>query len=217
MAKEVQRETLEPQAYAPNKPQIVNVFEKFKNFSTENASADHLFHKTYAEEYPAFRFIGKCYGDEDRDNGSFGSKWDIFFEEAHADIISKNITSEIPWEDSDSYIGLMRCCGDDPFIYAVGMFVPADTPVPDGFIYFDFPASMLGICQLHGYDAELYGHEPDVARQLEKEGYTIVTDEKDAYWFFERYVLSRYVEPDEDGHQTLDIGFFVKLSDNESI
>ena len=216
MAETARQNNIDPKSYGPKKPEIVTVYEIFKDFSPKNNSADHLFHKTYAEKYPTFRFIGKCYSDKDRINGSFGHCWDIFFNENQPEIISRNIVSPITWDDSDSYVGLMRCCGDDPFVYAVGMFVPADTPVPEGFISYDFPESTLGICQLHGFDAELYAHEPEVAIRLENEGYTITTDEHGAYWFFERYVLSRYAEPDEDGHQTLDIGFFVKNGKTEN-
>jgi hypothetical protein len=31
--------------------------------------------KVYKEHLPAVRFIGKCYTDKDRVNGSFGAKW----------------------------------------------------------------------------------------------------------------------------------------------
>lgn len=31
--------------------------------------------KTYKTHYPTLRFIGKCYTDDDRVNGSFGAQW----------------------------------------------------------------------------------------------------------------------------------------------
>ncbi|MBQ7337904.1 MAG: hypothetical protein IJW40_11920 [Clostridia bacterium] len=217
MNNEVKKPTEQPQGYGPSKPEIIDMAKKSKIFDLlpkSNSAIHSLLSKLYTEEYPKFRFIGKAYGDEDRVNGSFGDKWSVFFDEDHASTISKNIVSEITWEDSDSYIGLMRCRDSDPFIYAVGMFVPADTIVPEGFIYYDFPVSTLGICHLHGFDAELYGHEADVAQQLELAGYRIQDDNEGAFWFFERYVLSRYATPDEEGHQTLDIGFFVEPKDS---
>ena len=36
--------------------------------------------KIYTQEVPAFRFIGKKYGDEDRVNGGFGAQWGQAFE-----------------------------------------------------------------------------------------------------------------------------------------
>ncbi len=166
--------------------------------------------KTYLQKLPAFRFVGKCYGDEDRVNGGFGEKWEECSAAGLFDTIEKVIIGEMIGEDCDACIGLMRLKEGEPFLYAIGMFVPADTQVPVGLTAINFPASTLGICWLHGFESELYFQEENAAARLCAEGHQLVSDENGAYWTFERYVCPRFTVPDAEGKQILDIGFFVE-------
>lgn len=166
--------------------------------------------KSYVQKMPAFRFIGKCYGDEDRVDGGFGAQWGECFGTDFFGSIERAVTGESIGEDSDAFIGLMRCKEGEPFVYAIGMFVPADTQAPEGMTAIDFPASTFGICWLHGFESELYCHEPDAAARLGEEGHMIVNDEKGACWFFERYACPRFTTPDAEGKVILDIGFFIE-------
>jgi len=43
---------------------------------------------------------------------------------------------------------LMRCKDGEPFEYWIGMFMPANTVVPEGFAYVDFPQSLNEILQI---------------------------------------------------------------------
>lgn len=165
--------------------------------------------KIYTQEVPAFRFIGKKYGDEDRVNGGFGAQWGQAFETGLFATLEQ-LADEKLFEDAGAYIGLMRCKDNEPFVYAIGMFCPANTPVPEGMDSYDFPASRLGIGWIYGSEGEIYGRESEVAMKLGEAGHSIKNDEQDACWFFERYACPRYTTPDEQGKVTLDIGFFVK-------
>ena len=42
------------------------------------------------------------------------------------------------WENGGGYVGLERRAAGQPFAYYIGMFVPENTPVPDGFEAIDF-------------------------------------------------------------------------------
>ena len=165
--------------------------------------------KTYTQETPAMRFIGKKYRDEDRVNGSFGVQWD----EWHKNDWFKKLDAvcKAPdLEDGDAAIGLMRYKNGEAFEYWVGKFFAENTVVPEGFEHTDFPASTLGIGWLRGKEGALFMKENWVADALAKDGKRIATDEQNATWFFERYVGGRFAKPDDAGKQTLDIGFFVK-------
>ncbi len=170
--------------------------------------------RIYTQRFPERIFIGKKFGDEDRVNGNFGSEWGNFFERGDFDTLEGAAKSSLNegFEDGGAYIGLMRYREGEPFEYWIGMFMPPDTPVPDGFDSHVFPEGEIGVGWLYGSEAggELYGHESDVAMKLSEEGIPIKNDEHGACWFFERYACPRYTTPDEAGNVTLDIGFFVE-------
>ena len=165
----------------------------------------------YTQKIPTTRFIGKKYGDEDRENGSFGKKWADAFEHGLFDLIEKNAGTETFFTDSNSYIGLMRAKDGEPFEYWVGMFTPESTEVPNGLQYVDFAANEIGIGWIYGSDktGEIYCHECDVAAELNKAGHPIKYDNTGACWFFERYQCPRFTTPDIDGNVNLYIGFFI--------
>lgn len=167
--------------------------------------------KTYKQKAPALRFIGKKYGDEDRVDGGFGKQWGEAFAPGGLIATVEALSDGTLFEDAGAYIGLMRCKDGEPFLYAIGMFCPAGTEVPEGYWFNDFPQSVWGIGWIYGNEAsgELYCHEPEVAILLEEEGHPIVNDAEGACWFFERYACPRYTTPDVRGNVILDIGFFV--------
>ena len=168
--------------------------------------------KSYKQCVPALKFIGKKYGDEDRVDGSFGAKWGEWFQNGWFDVVEKQIRNSIneTYEDGGAYIGLMRCKENEPFEYWIGMYVPENTPVPEGFDYIDFPAANLGVCWVYGKENDVYFHEEKCAIKLGEEGYEIVSDEQGAWWFFERYGCPRFTTPDEKGNIILDICHYVK-------
>jgi hypothetical protein len=168
--------------------------------------------RTYKQTIPAMRFIGIKYGDEDRIDGGFGSKWAEWFETERFNKLESLLTDDFRsiYEDYNSYIGLMRYKEGEKFEYWIGMFLPEGTIAPEGYEYVDFSASSLGVCWLYGSETELYCKEDECAKKLSEEGYEIVNDKVGALWFFERYVCDRFTNPDERGNVILDICFFVK-------
>lgn len=163
--------------------------------------------KVYKETLPALRFIGKKYTDADRGpDGGYGNRWDEWFS---ADRFSTLERLGPAPEHDDAYIGLMRFTTE--FEYWIGMFFPAETPVPDGFEWVDVSALTLGTCWIYGRDetGELYGeaaHNLCVAA-LEREGWQIA----EGAWFMERYNHPRFTTADEQGNVILD--YCIQLAD----
>lgn len=168
--------------------------------------------KCFRESFPATRFIGKRYGDEDRVNGGFGSQWGEWFNNGWFDVIEKVGHME---EDSGSYIGLMSCKEGEPFQYWVGMFTPSDTEVPDGFDYIDFAASDLGTCWIYGNEENdnIYGMHDACCQKMNENSFQIKDDFGNGvgeFWFYERYNCPRFTTPDENGKIILDYCFYIK-------
>lgn len=168
--------------------------------------------KVYRQSVPAMRFIGKKYGERDRVNGGFGHLWGEWFSHGWFDVIERQISSKLNeiYEDADAYLGLMRWKDGEPFEYWIGMFAPEGSVAPDGFEYIDFPQSELGVCWVYGKEGDLYCKEDLCATKLGEEGYKITSDEKGAYWFFERYNCPRFTTPDTNGNVILDICHYIE-------
>ena len=168
--------------------------------------------KTYTQDVPALRFIGKKYGDKDRVNGGFGKFWDEWFKngwfEKIENLANKNLKSI--YEDGDAYIGLMRVKCDEPFEYWIGIFMPAGTAAPEGFEHVDFGKAKLGVCWVYGSQNEIYMQEEKCRKRLEEEGLKAVKDPNGAFWFMERYGCPRFTTPDEKGKIILDICWHVE-------
>jgi hypothetical protein len=167
--------------------------------------------KVYKQSVLAMRFIGKKYSDSDIIDGRFGTKWnewfanDWFFFEKEINETFKTI-----YEDWNAYIGLIRWKEGEPFEYWIGMFMPENTSVPDGYNYIDFPKSFMGVCWVYGKEADLYYPRDDrYIKKITEAGYKIVTDNKGACWFLERYGCPRFTTPDNQGNIILDICHYI--------
>ena len=167
---------------------------------------------TYRQSAGASRFIGKKYGDEDRVNGGFSEQWCQWFADGLFEIVEKQKEGNVGevCEDDGAYIGLMRWKCGEPFEYWIGIFMPENTTIPDGFDFIDFPKKELGVCWVYGKDNEVYMQEENCAAKLKEEGFELAVDEKGARWFFERYGCPRFTTPDEKGNVILDICHHIK-------
>ena len=89
--------------------------------------------RVYRERLPSLRFIGKRYTNAERANG-FGHKWGEWFQNGWFGELEA--LGEAPGIEN-GYLGFMRCGEDfeNTFEYWIGMFFPADTPVPEGYGY----------------------------------------------------------------------------------
>lgn len=167
--------------------------------------------KSFIEVQPATRFIGKRYFDRDRNEyGSFSTKWGEWFDQDWFAPLLALLPTPFAFEHQRSNIGLMRTKEGEPFEYWIGIFCPANSVVPAGFEFIDFPKSTLGVTWIKGKEPEIYGIEHLCADQLKSQGIEITQDKKGATWFYERYVCPRFTQPDEQGNRILDLVFFTK-------
>lgn len=162
--------------------------------------------KTFREDVPAMRFIGKKYPD-------FGGWWGEWFGNGWFDLVEAAMggTDAILkiWENGGGYVGLERRCKGQPFEYWLGMFTPAETPVPKGFECVDFPAMGLGTCYIYGKESEIHntaGCRPAVVEC----GMVLWHDASGGEWSFENCVCPRYTTPDEEGNIIMDYCYFVE-------
>jgi hypothetical protein len=166
--------------------------------------------KVYKQDVPALRFIGKKYGDEDRVDGLFGKQWEDWRENGWFDLIKKQTAIDLKtmYEDSGFPCGLMWD-KNDVFEYWIGIFMPEDTSVPEGYDFYDFPKAAFGVCWLYGEESEVFCLEGMCGTKLEEQGYKYIDDKENTIWCFERYT-PRIDTPDEKGKVILDICFYVK-------
>lgn len=160
--------------------------------------------EVFIEGLPDLRFIGKQYRE-------FGH-WDEWFAAGWFDEIERAMGGieriKAIWRNGGGYVGLERHKYGEPFVYWIGMFVPADTPVPDGFDFIDFPAGGLGTCWLYGKENEVH-NTADCLPALIKAGMEPRADQAGAMWSFENCLCPRYTTPDADGNIILDYCYFV--------
>ena len=162
--------------------------------------------KTFKEEIPAMRFIGKKYPN-------FGPWWGEWFANGWFDLIEETMGGSEAilkiWENGAGYIGLERRCEGQPFEYHIGMLTPPGTPVPEGFEYIDFPAIGLGTCWIYGKENEV--HDTRKCRSMVTDlGLSIWKDSNGGEWSFENCLCPRYTTPDDKGNVILDYCYFVK-------
>ena len=162
--------------------------------------------KTFREDIPAMRFIGKKYPN-------FGPWWGDWFGNGWFDVLENAMggTDAIRsiWENGGGYVGLERRAEGQPFEYWIGMFTPADTAVPEEFECVDFSDVELGTCWIYGKENEV--HDTSKCRSaVEEAGMHIWTDEKGGIWSFENCLCPRYTTPDEYGNIIMDYCYFVK-------
>jgi hypothetical protein len=166
----------------------------------------------YREIMPATRFIGIKYTNEDRGEcGGFGERWQWMFSEGHFGTL-RALLPENPKEffhEIDATIGLMRMHADDPFQYWIGMFLPPDTEVPEGFEYINFPRTEIGVAWVYGQSPDIFWHCSEAVLALEEYGVEIRANQAGEWWQFERYVCPRFTTPNEYGNVILDRAFFI--------
>ncbi len=172
--------------------------------------------RVYREHFPALRFIGLRYTNADRFEGGFGKQWGEWEQQDRFGALKKAIAAS-PYDETG--IGLMIFGGAEEFTYWIGLFFPAGTQAPDGFDYYDFPESDIGIGWVYGNEenGEIYGGPPHeaVCARLGESGMGSFrndlagVDGGDVYCFFERYNCPRFTHKDAAGNVTLDYGAYI--------
>jgi predicted transcriptional regulator YdeE len=178
--------------------------------------------KVYKEHLPAVRFVGKMYTDEDRvnddPNGGFNKYWMEWHKNGWLNILKKLPQIENIEKGPLGLMGIEWKNGvHQNFQYWIGMMLPKNTIVPDGFSYVDIPEGEVGICWVYGSDksGEIYECHDLCMETLKKNGLLNIRNDfkgkdTDWCWFFERYTNSRMSNEDEKGNVILDYGIYIR-------
>lgn len=169
----------------------------------------------YKEAFPKSRFVGIKYKNSDRVNGMYGYYWEEWHKTGKFQVLEQLLTDEFisSYAEARDYIGLMRHkdgADQDYFEYWIGMYLPENTPVPEGYDYIDFSYDSVGICWVQGAEHTVFMHEGECYHKLVDSKIEVKSEADGGLYFFERYHCRRFTTPAENGEIILDIGFFVK-------
>ncbi len=144
------------------------------------------------EDCPAARFIGKKYMD--------APNWGEWWANGWFDLLEQ--TEGLPINDH-GYIGAVHIVDGMPERW-IGMFFPADTPVPEEFEAVDMAPLSYAVFYLYGAEGsgEFYAPETHDMCLAELKRNHLLRKEDD--WCFERCNCPRYTTPDEKGNIILD-------------
>lgn len=168
--------------------------------------------KTYLEHFPAVRLVGKCYTNADRGpDGGFSNRWGEWFNQGWFGELEKLTACE---EVDNGYIGLSIYNGDmEKFQYWIGIFYPAEEPVPEGYKSINFPEGDVAVNWIYGKETgdNIYGMHDACEQKLKENGWQIRRMEPGgSVVSFERYNCPRFLEPDEQGKIILDYGIYMQ-------
>lgn len=164
--------------------------------------------RVYRQSMPAMKLVGRCYREEDRVNGTFADQWGQWFQNNLFAPLKLSQTGDEPFEDCDAFIGLCRLKEGEPFQYWIGVFMPLEAPVPEGYDSVITDAGDIAVCWIYGKEPDIYSH--CCMDRLREEGFEWIADKAGVKWCFERYNCPRYTAPDEKGNVILDMCFYVK-------
>jgi predicted transcriptional regulator YdeE len=170
--------------------------------------------KTFIEHLPDVRFIGKRYIDKERINGGFVHYWNEWFKKGWFDKLQ-----ELPQIENveSGFIGLSGCSNDfymDSFEYWIGMMLPSNTSVPEGYLYIDIPNGDVAVCWIYGNaeNRELYGKQTDHLCMAKLRETGLIENahirsnfkgvDNEWFWTFERY-SSRIIKTIDNGNLVL--------------
>lgn len=165
----------------------------------------HKITKVFRDSVPEMRFICKKYSTYDGWGEWFANG---LFDKVEAAMGGADSITDI-WENGGGYVGLEMRRGDE-FVYAVGMFTPAGTEVPDGFDSIDFPACAFGTCWIYGKEEDVHGGIGECRDAVLRNGFEIATTADGYEIAFENGLCPRFTAPDENGCVILDYCMLVK-------
>ena len=162
----------------------------------------------YRQDFPKCRFVGIRYTNPEQ----AANAWGEWFSEERFENLETLLTPEFCaiYPDTDAYVSLTREGSDVGFESWIGMFLPENSPVPQGFESMDFQHSYAGICWIQGAEQSLYGQNALCRETLCSHNLKIASEADGTCWFFERYTCPRFTTPDENGEVILDAGYFVE-------
>jgi hypothetical protein len=157
--------------------------------------------KVYKQQLPILRFIGKKYikTSETENVLRLLDNWQIngWFD----DIEKQSITDYKKYfKGGDAYINLVRNKEGSLSGHWMGMFVPKETEIPQGYEAIDFPKMNIGVCCVYGKRDDIVNYETECRNKLTEEGFAL----ENAQWYFRRFNWHRFFEEDLYGKRLLD-------------
>ena len=165
--------------------------------------------KTFRQETPALRFIGKKYTEplvdsvydtilNNLNDWRFNYRFDAI---AKTDKDLKTL-----YEGANAYISLMRKKDGQFLEYWLGIFMPKEAAVPDGYEKIDFPQSALAVCSVYDKRNVVIHYDADCRKKLADDG---LKRQEDENWFFQRFNWRTFFEEDEYGKRIVDYCYFL--------
>jgi len=162
--------------------------------------------KVYKQEIPALRFIGKKCNEspEPKNVLDLLDKWQrngLFND------IEKQSTIDYKafFEGGDSYIDLVME-KNGLFEHWMGMFMPKETKVPQGYEALDFTKMKIGVCCVYGKRDEISNYETKSRNKLTEEGFTL----GNVRCYFRRFNWRSFYNEDVYGKCMLDYCYLIK-------
>jgi AraC family transcriptional regulator len=96
---------------------------------------------------------------------------------------------------------------DDSFTYMVGMFMKADTPVPEGYTSYDIPKCILAKAWIYGEEYDIYSNAHTLTVDaIRRNGYEV---DWEHFFQCEVYTDSRFGIPKNNGEKLLTLDYFM--------
>ncbi|MBU5437254.1 GyrI-like domain-containing protein [Tissierella sp. MSJ-40] len=136
------------------------------------------------------------------------SLWRQCFSDGTYETLVK-MSDYIPTEISDDYIGYMRDYdeSDGTFTYLVGMFMKTNTPIPDGYAFYDLPFCTIAKAWIEGEEYDIYPNAHSLTVDaINKNGYEV---DWPNYFSCEVYTNSRFGIPKNNGERILILDYYI--------
>jgi AraC family transcriptional regulator len=177
-----------------------------KKSEVESSKTPEGIFKTYRQEIPSLRFIGKKY---------IGPFNDSFYKERRNNFVDwrlnhlftaiEKLSDKDPktiYEGGDSYSVLMKSNNSETTEYWIGMFMPKGTDVPEGYEMIDFPKSTLAVCSVYGKWNSIVNYDVDCMKKLSDE---VIGNN----WYFQRFNWRTFFDDDNHGNRILEYCYFM--------
>lgn len=136
------------------------------------------------------------------------SLWKQCFSDGTFDVLI-NMTEYCPSETPHGYEGYMRdfCEKDGTFTYLAGFFMKANTPVPDGFSFYEVPACTIAKAWIEGEEGDIYPNAHSLTVEaINQSGYAV---DWENYFSCEVYTDTRFNFPKNNGEKNLILDFYI--------
>jgi len=157
--------------------------------------------KTYKQEIPALRFIGKKYALAEFSYKAVLGMMDDWCFKKMFDAIEKQADQDLKtlYEGGNAYTALIKGSGNATSEYRIGMFMPEGTAVPEGYEMIDFPKSTLNVCRVYGKRDSVINYEAECRKKLAVESKN---------WFSLRFNWRDFFKEDKYGKRILEYCYY---------